>query len=176
MPDDVATGGCQFLKTFSDVTSALGAFSVSDPNPSLAGQPFLFSANILVTVKGTQASSCVLTDFGGWGQAPVGGTGRWRRLRVDVYTDPLRDTNNNINISLFSTVNRCLEVFAILHRHLQRRDPDTQLWGDLVTYGCQLLTEPYPQQIPDGDAGGMGVVMGSAVYGVNISGWTDFAS
>lgn len=176
MPDDVATGSFQWLSQFTDVTSAVGAFPAGDPNPGFANQPFLFAGNILKQMKGTSASAVVLNDFGGWQAPPQLGSQRFRRLRVDVWTDPLRDVNGNISVTLESTVNRCLQVFAIVHRHLHRRDSDTVLWGDLVVYGCQLLTEPQPSQIPDGDSQGMGVVMGSAVYGVYVGGWTDFSS
>lgn len=173
MSDDVATGSWKWLTQYSDVIAAVGSFPVGDSNPTIAGKPWVFTGNILVQMKGTQQSAVVLSDYGGW-QVPVPySTPRFRRLRVDVWTDPTRDSSNNINVTESATVNRCLHVFNVLHSHLQRTDPDTVLWGDLVTYSCQLLTEPQPQQIPDGDSQGTGVVMGTAVYGVSLSGWTD---
>lgn len=175
-PDDVATGAWKYLTQLSDVIAAVGSFPSGDPNVSIAGKPWIFTGNILQQMKGTQQSAVVLSDYGGWSPPPMYGTQRFRRLRVDVWTDPARDSSNNITITESNTVNRCLQVFAILHRHLQRRDSDTQTWGDLVTFACQLLTEPQPVQIPDGDSQGMGVVMGTAVYGVSFSGWTDFTS
>lgn len=168
--DDVATGAWKYLSTVSDVTGALGVFPVGH---SSAGMPWLFSGNMLAQIKGSQSSAMVLTDYGGWSPPPQYGSQRFRRLRVDVWTDPVRDASGNITQTESNTVNRCLHVFRILNLYLQRHDPDTQTWGDLVTFGCQLLTEPQPAQIPDGDSQGAGVVMGTAFYGLGVAGYTD---
>jgi hypothetical protein len=173
--DDVAIAAWTYIRTFSDVQGIVGTFPEDDPN-GFAGLPYLFTDNLLVQMKGSQTSAVVFNDAGGWQAPPQYGSQRFRRLRVDVWTDPLRDASDNIVVTKSNTVNRCLQVFNILHRHLQRRDSDIQVWGDMVTYGCQLLTEPNPDQVPDGDSQGMGLIMGTAFYGVCISGWTDFSS
>ena len=173
VPDDVGTAAWKYLSPMSQIAAVLGSFPSNDANPANAGMSYLFTGNILVTIKGTQQSAAVLSDFGGWSLPPLLGTQRFRRLRLDVWTDPTRDANGNIIVTESNTVNRCLHVFNVFHSTLQRTDMDTQTWGDMVTFSCQLLTEPTPAQVADGDSQGVGVVMGTAVYGVSFSGFTD---
>lgn len=169
MPDDVGSGAAKFLSQFSDVKSLLGSFSLSDPNTGLRGLPWLFNSNILIDIKGTSAAALVLSDFGGW-TVPLAMSGaRNRRLRVDIYQDAQRDAQGNIIATDASTINAVNHIFNTVHLHLQRRDSDTVVWGDLVTYSCQVITEPAPARLPDGDWG----MLGTAVYGVSFSGWTD---
>lgn len=171
MTDDVGTGAFRYLSTFSDVTSLLGSFSGSDPVSGNRGLPWLFNGDILVDMKGSSQAAVVVGDFGGWAAPPVLGSQRFRRLRVDIWVDPLR-SSGNITQTNADTVNRANSVFSAVHRHLHRRDPDTVQWGDLVTYGCALLTEPSFARVPDGDW----LLLGTAVYAVHIGGWTDAVS
>lgn len=172
MPDDVATGCARYLAGFSDVTSLLGAFSVSDPNPGFAGRPWLFSDNnqgVLKVMEGSSAAGIVLGDFGGW-DAPVPmATMRFRRLRVDIWVDPLRDVTANVLETSSVTANRGMAVFKAVQFRLQRTDPDAVLWGDLVTLGCQLLTDIQFLPVTDGDW----LLRGTAYYGVGFSGFAD---
>lgn len=168
--DDVATGAWKVLSQRPEVTALLGAFPPADPRPANAGRPWLFTGNILAQVSNSSASAVVLSDYGGWSAPPQLGSQRFRRLKVDVWTDPVRDAAGNVAVTESGTVARCLAVFDALHAVLQRTDPDTQVWGDLVTFACQLLTEPQPVQVADGDTQGMGIVMGTAVYGVSVAG------
>ena len=171
--DTPATAAWKYLSLLGPVQAAVGSFPATDPVAGNAGKPWVFSGNMLVSVKGTQASAVVLSDMGGWQVPPMLGQQRFMRLRVDIWTDPQRDSLNNIITTESGTIARCLDVFKVVHSYLQRTDADTQTWGDLVTNSCQLLAEPQPAQVPDGDSPGMGVVMGTAVYGVSIVGWTD---
>jgi len=113
----------------------------------------------------------VCADFGGWSVPEVLGTLRFRRLRLDVWTDPLRDASRNLTESSSLTTNRGLAVFAAAQFRLQRTDPDALLWGDLVTVDCHLLTDIQFIPVPDGD----GLLRGTAYYGVGTAGWTDAA-
>lgn len=170
--DDVGTGSWRYLSGFSDVTSLLGSFSLADPVIGNRGMPYLFTSDLVVNLKGTTQAAVVCSDFGGWSPPPQLGSQRFRRLRVDVYVDPVRDAALNISQTNAATVNRANQVFNAVQRHLHRRDPDTVVWGDLVTFGCQLLTEPQFASVPNGDW----MLMGSATYGVYLSGWTDAIS
>lgn len=169
MPDDIGSGAAKYLSQFSDVTALLGSFPGNDPVTGNQGKPWLFNANILVDIKGSSAAALVLSDFGGWTPPPGMSGARNRRLRVDIYQDAQRDGLGNIVQSDAATVNAANHVFNVVHLHLQRRDSDTVTWGDMVTYACQLLTEPDPARLPDGDW----AMLGTAVYGVSFSGWTD---
>jgi hypothetical protein len=175
MPDDVGTGAVRYLTGFPDVTGKLGAFPGNDPITANAGRPWLFSdtttSGVLTRMKGTQQAALVLADFGGWEVAPPLGSIRFRRLRVDLWVDPLRDAENNVTETSALTTNRGLSVFAAVQFRLQRKDGDTQAWGDLVTCGCQLLTDVAFTAVPDGDW----LQRGTAWYGVSCTGWTDAA-
>jgi hypothetical protein len=162
----------RYLSAFADVTSLLGSFSSTDPNSGFAGKPWLFSDNnagVLKVMEGSSASAVVCGDYGGWDVPPPLGTLRFRRLRVDVWTDPLRDASSNVTETSSLTANRALGVFAAVQFRLQRTDPDAILWGDLCTVGCQLLTDVQFLPVTDGDW----LLRGAAYYGVQFSGWSD---
>jgi hypothetical protein len=173
--DDVGTGAVKYLAGYPDVLSRIGAVPPSDPIGANAGQPWLFSdtttSGVLTRMKGTQQAALVLADFGGWDVPPPLGSIRFRRLRVDVWIDPLRDGNNNVAETSSITTNRGLRVFSAVQFRLQRKDPDAVTWGDLVTTGCQLLTDIIFNPVPDGDW----LQRGTAYFGVSCSGWTDAA-
>jgi hypothetical protein len=174
VPDDVAGGAVKFLSQFGDVTSLLGSFPLSDQITANAGRPWLFSDSnqgTLATLEGSSAAAIVCGDFGGWDAPPMLGTLRLRRLRVDVWVDPLRDAQSNITETSSLTTNRGLAVFAAAQFRLQRTDNDAVFWGDLCTVGCQLLTDAQFTPVPDGD----GLQRGTAFYGVACSGWSDAA-
>jgi hypothetical protein len=169
--DDVSTGAVKFLSTFADITSLLGSYPLTDP-PGFAGKPWLFSdmnQGVLKVMEGTSAAAVVCADFGGWEVPVPGSSARYRRLRVDIWIDPQRDASMNVTESSSVTANRGLAVFNALQFRLHRLDPDAVVWGDLVTVGCRLLTEPVFQQVSDGDW----MQRGTAYYGVEYSGWTD---
>lgn len=169
--DDVATGAVKFLGTFPDVTSLLGSYPLTDP-PGFAGKPWLFSdmnQGVLKVMEGTSAAALVCADFGGW-EVPVPmSTARYRRLRADIWIDPLRDASSNVTESSSVTGNRGMAVFNAVQFRLQRTDPDTVMWGDLCTVGCHLLAEPVFQPVSDGDW----MLRGTAYFGVEFSGWSD---
>jgi hypothetical protein len=170
--DDVASGAVRYLAGFPDVTALLGSFSVTDPIAANAGKPWLFSdtsQGVLTVVKGTSAAAVVCGDFGGWDVPPPLGTVRFRRLRLDIWIDPQRDTQRNVTETSSITTNRGLALFAAIQFHMQRTDPDAVLWGDLCTTGCQLLTDIQFLPVPDGDW----MQRGTAYYGVTVSGWSD---
>jgi hypothetical protein len=172
--DDVAGGAVKFLTPFADVTTLLGAFPADDAVTANAGRPWLFSdtfQGVLATVEGSSAAAIVCGDYGGSAVAPVLGTLRYRRLRVDVWVDPLRDAGSNITETSTLTTNRGLSVFAAAHFRLQRTDNDAVFWGDLCTVGCQLLTDALFSPVSDGD----GLQRGTAFYEVACSGWSDAA-
>ena len=170
--DDVASGAVLILRTYPDVTALLGSFPQTDTNPGFAGQPWIFKDDILIRaegqsiVYGTSALALVCSDAGGWGEPMPLTTPRYNRLQVDIWADPQRDAFHNIIETSGVTRQRIKACFATLNFHLHRTDPDMQLWGDLRTAGCQLLTEPAAQPVPDGD----GVLKATAYYGVSVFG------
>jgi len=169
MPDDIASGAVKYLSGFSDVTSLLGSFSGSDPVTANQGKPWIFNADPLVDLEGTSSVALVCADYGGWQAPPQLGTWRFGRLSVQIYADPARDSNLNITETSALTIARGNAVLAAMQFRLQRTDPDTVLWGDMVTTGCQLLTDGPWLAVPDGDH----MLVKQTFYGVSWSGWTD---
>lgn len=167
--DDVASGSVQYLAGFSDITSLLGSFSNTDPVAANRGKPYIFNSDPLVTFEGSSSAALVCSDLGGWQPPPQLGTWRFGRLGIQLYIDPLRDSNLNITETSALTINRGNAAFAAVQFRLQRTNPDTVLWGDLVTTGCQLLTDGPWQMVPDGDH----LLVKQAFYGVSWSGWSD---
>lgn len=171
--DDVGTGCYKFLSTCPDVTSLLGSFDPADPITANAGMPWLFtdtSTGVLTRMEGTSQCAIVCSDFGGWSVPGPGSTASFRRLRVDMWVDPLRDGTNNVMESSSETTNRGLALWAAVRFRLQRVEPILQTWGDLVTNACTVLTEPQFEAIPDGDY----LQRGTAYFGVTNVGWTDY--
>jgi hypothetical protein len=166
VPDDIASGAVQFLTQFPDVTTLLGAFSNTDPITSNAGRPWIFNADPLVTLEGSSAAGIVCADLGGWQAPPQLGTWRFGRLAVAIYIDPARDSLRNVTETSALTINRGNAVFAAVQYRLQRTDPDVVVWGDLVTTGCQLLSDGPWQPVPDGDH----LLVKQAFYGVSFTG------
>lgn len=172
--DDVASGAVRFLGTRADVTALLGAFPADDPVVANQNLPWLFSdtfAGALATIEGTSAAALVCGDAGGWGVPVPMATARFRRLRLDVWVDPLRDDGSNSLETSSLTTNRGNAVFAAAQFALQRTDSDAVFWGDLCTVGCQLLTDVIWTPVADGD----GLQRGTAYYGVTCTGWSDAA-
>jgi hypothetical protein len=172
---DIASGAVLYLAQAAGVTGLLGSYPLSDPNVSNAGKPWLFSDNsqgVLSTLEGSSAAAVVCSDFGGWAVPEPFGTLRFRRLRVDIWVDPLRDGGANVTESSSITANRGMTVFAAVQFRLQRTDADAVFWGDLCTNDCHLLAEPQFLPVPDGDM----LLRGSAYYGVSFTGWSDAAS
>ena len=171
--DDVGTGAVKYLAAFTDVTSLLGSFPLTD-GPSFAGKPWLFSdmnQGVLKVMEGTSAAAVVCADFGGWEVPTPGATARYRRLRLDMWIDPARDGGQNVTESSSVTANRGLALFNAVQFRLHRTDPDAVFWGDLCTIGCQLLVEPVFSPVSDGDM----LQRATAYYGVEYSGWSDAA-
>lgn len=169
--DDIASGACRYLASFSDVTALLGSFSNTDPITANQGKPWIFNGDPLVTLEGSSAAALVCTDFGGWQPPPQLGTWRFGRLAVQVYIDPARDSSRNITETSALTVNRGNAVFNAVQFRLQRTDPDVIVWGDMATTGCQLLTDGLWGAVPDGDH----LLVKQVFYGISWSGWTDAA-
>ena len=167
--DDVGSGAVQYLTQFSDVTSLLGSFSGTDPVVANRGLPWIFNSDPLVTLEGSGSAALVCSDFGGWQPPPQLGTWRFARLAVQVYVDPARDGNRNITETSALTKNRGDAVFNAVQYRLQRTDPDALAWGDLVTTGCQLLTDGPWLAVPDGDH----LLVKQAFFGVSWTGFTD---
>lgn len=169
MPDDIATGCCQYLAQFADVTSRLGSFSVSDPITANQGKPWIFNGDPLVTVEGSSSAALVCADFGGWQAPPQLRTWRFGRLSVQVYIDPARDSGRNITETSALTVNRGNAVFNAIQFRLQRTNPDTIVWGDMVTTGCELIADGAWLALADGDH----LLVKQSFFGISWAGWTD---
>lgn len=173
--DDIGSGAVKFLSGLTAVTSALGSFPADDPNTTLQSKPWIFKDDLLVRMEGqsvfytTLALALVCSNGGGWSDPAPLSTPRFNRLQVDIYVDSLRDSGRSVTETSGAPKQRATTLFTLVNTFLHRTNPDMQLWGDLRTVGCQLLTEPKFVPMPDGD----GVYMGTAYYGAVVFGSTD---
>lgn len=168
--DDIASGAVRYLTTFSDVKALIGSFSGSDPITANRGKPWIFKDDILITVETSGAAALVCRHGGGWSVPQPLTTPRFMRLAIDIYVDATRDSGRNITETSGGTRLRANALFNTLHHRLQRTDPESVLWGDLRTVGCELLAEPASwDAVQDGDH----CLMGTATYGVLVFGATD---
>jgi hypothetical protein len=171
--DDVGSAAVRFLLGISAVTSQLGVFSPSDPVSANQNVPWIFDNDILVDIQNTGAAALVCSTAGNWSAPIPNGTARFMRLSVEFYVAPQRDANLNVTETPGVTINRGEALFALVNSFLHRRDSDTQVWGDLVTDGCQLLAEGQFVKMPTGDGDWMQYKQ--SFYGVGATGWTDAA-
>ena len=180
--DPVEDAAYKFLMTgnaggpFTSVTSLLGSFPANDPNPVNANMPWLFTGDLLVNIGNTSAVAVVLSDHGGWQVPQRMGTERFRRLRADIYVDPLRDVEFNVAETSSLTHGRGQVVFNMMNFLFHRRDNDAQIWGDLVTTGGMLIAEPEFIEMPTASGSQMTSQVGTAYWGISFSGWTDVAA
>lgn len=173
--DDVASGAVKYLKTFSSLTSLLGSYPASDAVNG--GKAFIFRTTgdsyrgTLARVQGTQSSALVVSTFGSYQAAMPMTTPRFQRLSVEVFTDPLRDSDLNITETPGGTELRCRQVLSQVIFTLQRTDPETIAWGSLLTTGCQFLTEG-PVMMLTG-AEGDGLMHVQVFFGVDTFGYVN---
>lgn len=169
--DDIGTASYQYLKTVANVTAQLGAFAADDPVVANRGLPWIFVEDLLVTVQNSSSAAVVCSDAGTAASPLPLGTAIARRLQLDIYVDPPRDAANNITSTKGATRNIGNTLIASLFAALHRTNPDTQIWGDLVTINSQLLSEGDWLATPEGDGDGM--QMKTIYYSVLTGGWTD---
>lgn len=183
MVDSVAGGAVKYINTLPDVVALLGAYPANDPIPANAGRPWVFNSDLGCTMLGSASVALVCKNYGGVSVAAPLTTPRFLRLAVDFWVDPLRDAAGNAKETSGATVGRGLTVFSVLNTHLHRRTPDPVIWGDLVTVGCELLTEPQFFEVSDqgqpvsaGSGWGNRPQWGTAYYLVSLFGYTDAVS
>jgi hypothetical protein len=170
MLDNPASGAVQYLSSFSQITSLVGAFSSSDAITANASLPYIFLDDLLVDLKGTSASALVLSTAGSMGAAAPMSTARPERLLVEIYSDFLRDASRNIIETSGNTIQRMEQLFDYVHAVLHRTSSQPVVWGDLITVGCTLISKGQPAMIPDGE-GAMQRLQ--SFYEVDCFGWTD---
>lgn len=169
--DDVGTAAFQYLSTVPNVVAQVGSFPLNDPVVANQGLPWIFTGDLLVLLQNTSSAAVVCHDAGMAASPLPLGTALARRLQLDIYVDPARDINNNITSTKGDTRNRGNALIASLFAALHRTNPDTQVWGDLVTVNSQLLSEADWLDTPEGDGDGM--QMKTLYYSVLTGGWTD---
>ena len=89
---------------------------------------------------------------------------------LDTMTERLEYAMNVVrHLESVATTPDLRAVFNAVQFRLQRTDPDTVVWGDMVTTGCQLLTDGAWFPLADGDH----LLVKQSFYGVSWSGFTD---
>lgn len=163
--DSVSQAAVAYLSGLPDLVSKFGAFT----DLANAGVPWIFDSDLIVTLEGTGQAALVLTSSGIMQTPPQLGSQRFERLMVELYVDPQRDVNRNVTVTSAFTLRTVEALFTLVHQVLQRLDPDTQVWGDMVTNACQQLGESQADRVSDGDQ----MFRKQAFYGVGVVGWLD---
>ena len=101
---------------------------------------------------------------------------------MTIWADPARDSAGNITEGAGKTIARGKEVWQVLNSYLHRTTGDPQMWGDLRTATCQLLSGPHFFGATDVGAPASARTgttsrpqLGQAYYGVSVFGYSDLA-
>lgn len=151
---DIVTSAIQFLKTFPEVTAALGSDKV--------WTSWLFDRRLYARYEGTSKTAVVLSTAGGWTSPNAYSTVRFPRLRVEIYTDPTRDGAGAVVTR--DAEARALDVFDLVDRRLHNTSGHDVMWGGQRVIASTRLSEPEVFDVPDGD----GAVRCEVYYGLGV--------
>jgi len=141
--DDLVQGCVKWLLDEDTIHSVLGVF----PDTNV---PWLYQHSLWSRVEGTQSVAAVISRAGGWAGANEYNTLRFPRLSLEIYADPLRDTQGNVT-QPGETWRRIEAAWVAFDTLLHRPSADTVMWGTVRTITCTRLGEPLIYPVPDGD-------------------------
>src|SRR5882724_5784247 len=150
MSDDPVQGCFKFLKTFSDIVAAVG----STTNPDTSVTPWIFAEKSYKVMTGTQACSIVVSGSGGWAGPSDQSTAEFPRLRLDIHSDPTRDSLNNVTSPVIART-RAYDIYRIVDRHLHKPYIGLDQWGTCLVFGSKRLGAPLWAQPPTDDKVGI---------------------
>ncbi len=141
--DDVVQGVVKYLQSQPAVVATLGTFEGTT-------SPWLFQRRMWAEIEGSSSTACMLYSDGGWTSANNHNTLRFPRLSMEIWADPLRDSQNNVTnpAEVWRRINR---TYHIIDSYLHRPQGGTVYWGTVRTVDCVRLAEPTSYEVPDGD-------------------------
>jgi hypothetical protein len=132
--DDLVTGATEYLAVYADVRAVLG----KEPGTN---NLYLYRHRPWVKIENSQSTICVLTRTTGWAPPNLHNTMRFPRLGVDIWVDPLRDTDNNV-VDPDEAVRRAFNAYTVIDRHLHRPQGGERWFGTIRTIACERIVEP----------------------------------
>lgn len=145
---DIVTGASRFLRDQPEVLDAVDTFTITTPSGSTIS-PGIWPYRLWTRMEGSQKTSIVVARDGGWATPNVHNTLRFPRLVLNVWADPLRDSqNNNVDPRVQS---RAYAAFEIADKYLHMTAGPERWFGDIRVVSCVRLTEPIIYDVQDGD-------------------------
>lgn len=141
--DDIVQGAVKYLQSKPAVLSVLGTFEGSTV-------PYLFQRRMWAEMEGSSSTACMLYSDGGWTSANNHNTLRFPRLSVEIWADPIRDSQRNVT-DPGEVWRRINHAYAVIDKVLHRAAGGQQYWGTVRTVDCVRLAEPTTYEVPDGD-------------------------
>jgi hypothetical protein len=118
--DDIVSGATAYLMAQPEVLAVLGTY----PGTTV---PYLFQRRMWAEMKASSSTACMIWSEGGWTAANLHNTLRFPRLSVEIWTDPLRDGQNNV-IDPGEVYRRSNRAFTVIDSFLHRPQGGTQWW------------------------------------------------
>ncbi len=153
--DDVVQGAVKYLQAQPPVLAVLGSFEGSS-------SPWLFQRRMWAEIEGSSSAAAMLYSDGGWTSANPHNTMRFPILSLEIWVDPLRDSQNNVS-NPSEVWRRMNHIYKVIDGYLHRPQGGQQYWGTVRTVACVRMTEPTIYEVPDGD----GVLRGLVSYAVS---------
>lgn len=141
--DDIVQGAVKYLQSKPEIIAVLGAYTGTTI-------PFLFQRRLWVEMEGTSSTACLVFSDGGWSSANLHNSARFPRLSLEIWADPIRDSQNNVTDpgEVWRRINR---AYKTIDRYLHRPQGGDQMWGSVRTIDSTRMAEPTAYEVPDGD-------------------------
>lgn len=152
--DDVVSGAVTFLLAQPQVLAAVSSFTIGGSRT-----PGVFQYKTWAKIEGSQGTCAVITNDGGWTGPNIDNTLRFPRLAVNIWADPLRDSQNNVT-DPGEVMRRAYATYRAFDAVLHRTGGPEVMFGTLRIIASVRLTEPVIYVVPDGD----GLVRCQTIY------------
>jgi hypothetical protein len=152
--DDLVSGAATYLLSIAEVTAAVGREK---------GNILIFQRDFPINMENRDDVAIVVTDAGPWGNGNDYNTIEPRRLGIQIWAGPIRDSDEDV-VEKNETFRRANAVYKIVDRYLHRVGGKEQWWGSIRTVSSRRFGGYDAYETPDGN----GVVIGTQVYGVEI--------
>jgi len=154
--DDVVSGAARYLLDQAALVAVVG--ESGDPPTPLIAQDVAPAASELA-----QATAVVVAYGGGWAGANIANVLRFPRLRVEIWADPIRDSNGRV-VEQAETRRRLMACADVVDGLLHRAQGGEIWWGDVRVLDSVRLGEITVDRVPGGD----GLLRGQVFYAVTV--------
>jgi hypothetical protein len=152
--DDLVSGAAGYLFSITEIIALLGEFD---------DQPMIFQRDIPTNMELSDATCLVVTDAGPWGTGNDYNTIEPRRLGIQLWTGPIRNSQGAIDENN-EAYRRNYQIYKVVDKYLHRVSGKDQWWGSIRSVSSRRFGGYDSYLIPDGN----GIVVGTQIYGVEI--------